>query len=68
MGNAYHDPTFNAVWGRIRREGNRNEYTRFRRAIKQAKEIIRENGFELVQPIVLRAITSGRVYDGRKKQ
>ena len=62
---ATEDPTFYAAWSDIRKEERREERKKLHRALKHIKDIAKEYDFEIIQPIVLRAVSSGRVYNGR---
>lgn len=64
---ANEDPTFYVAWSSIRKEERREERKKLHQAVKRVKEIVKEYDFEIIQPIVLRAVGSGRVYNGRRR-
>jgi len=62
----YPDPTAGRAAHHIERDEYRNTLGRMKRALKKARQIFKEHGFDVWQPIVLKDIVTGRIFDGKK--
>lgn len=63
----YPDPTAGRAEKHIQSDEYRNALGRLKRAIKKARLVFKEHGFEAVRPIVLKDIMTGRIFSGPRK-
>lgn len=61
----YPDPTFGVASRHIQHDEYRSALGRLKRALKKARQIFKEHGFEVFAPIVLRDLTTGKIFDGK---
>ena len=63
----YPDPAAGRAAHNIEHDEYKNTLGRLKRAIKKARLVFKEHGFEAVRPIVLRDIMTGRIFSGPRK-
>lgn len=62
----YPDPTAGAASRHIQHDAYRSALGRLKRALKQARLVFKQHGFDVWKPIVLRDIATGKIFDGKK--
>ena len=62
----YPDPTASRAERHIQSDEYRSALGRLKRALKKARLVFKEHGFETARPIVLKDIMTGRIFDGKK--
>ena len=63
----YPDPTAGKAFRRIEHDEYRSTLGRLKRALKKARIIFNQHGFDVCEPIVLKDIMTGKIFHGPRK-